>query len=196
MKKGIKRTGADLECLLTCQELGADRLPLILDVCENDGFVLISEDPLLAYGDDPVEPLEIYQKSEIDSLLASSQRFRRCIAKLHGKLRDTETTLGLVLDFRYCVIAISVPEGVLWGFGDEIENLDFQKLCQFAKCCEDISSAVAPIYGYIGSESLLIEDMAPDTAEQLGAIRFDRELFSEKHMRELFMWYVSYVKGV
>lgn len=189
--------GANLECLLVCRDLRVSRLPALLAICEECGFRMVETEPLLAYGIDLVEPEQVSQALHLSKFVADAERSnaRRCIVNLCGTLADTSTSFSMLLDLENKVVVISVPEDVLWGFGDDIGRADFEKLRVFAKCCKDIASELSPELGYLGTEELHPEDMVAYAAEEHGATRVDETFFSEARLRELFDWYVDvYVK--
>ena len=188
--------GADLECLLACRDLPVSSLLAVLAICEEHGFRMVETDPLLAYGFDPAEPQQISQALQLNEFVAGAElsNARSCIAKLYGTLIDTPTALSVLLDLQKKVVVVSVPEDVLWGFGDDTGRADFEKLRVFAECCKEIASELPAELGYLGTEELHPEDMTPG-AEWHGASRVDETFFSEGRLRELFRWYTEvYVK--
>ena len=185
--------GADLECLLACQDLRASMLPVLLSICEEHGFQMVETDPLLAYGIDPVEPEQISQALHLSKFVAGAERrnSRRCIVNLCGILIDTRTSSSMLLDFEHRVLTLSIPEDVLWGFGEDTSRADFEKLRLFAMCCEEIASELSPGFGYLGTEELHPEDIVVGAAEGRGVSHVDEAFFSESRLKELFDWYLN-----
>ncbi len=187
---------ADLECVLKCKKSLIEKIPCILNICNDHGFNPIGKMSLLAYGSDPIEPTIVADANEADSFIQSIKELSilRCIVNLDGVLSDTKTSMSLIFDMAENVLVISVPEDVLWGFSSsDGGKADILRLKAFARCCEVIASRMSALLGYIGTEHLHPEDMV--VGDDSGASHIDNTFFSEERIQELFDWYVNfYVK--
>ena len=185
--------GANLECLLTCQNIPVKLVSDLLNVCYFHKFALVEQGSLLAYGEDPIEPLLVASAKQSEDFLKEieHQSVQSCIANMVGILVDVQTPMSLLIDFKNSVVSISVPEDFLWNFLKDTAQANFQRLKAFAKCCDDIAAKLSPAFGFIGTETLHTEDMRLDKAEQEGAFKFDDSFFSEGRLKELFNWYLN-----
>ena len=122
---------------------------------------------------------------------AERRNARRCIANLSGTLIDTRTPLHVLFALDPRVAVISVPENVLWGFGDDVDRADFQKLRIYGECCKEIAFELSAVFGIMETEILQPEEMTLDAAEGQGASRVNESFLSESYLRELFDWYVN-----
>ena len=185
--------GANLECLFTCQNIPAKLVSSLLNVCYLHKFALVDQESLLAYEEDPIEPLLVASVEQREGFLQEleHQSVQSCIANMVGILVDVQTPMSLLVDFKNSVVSISVPEDFLWNFSKDTAKADFQRLKAFAECCDDIAAELSPVFGFIGTETLHAEDMRLDKAEQEGAFKFDDSFFSEERLKELFDWYLN-----
>jgi len=185
--------GANLECLFTCQNIPVKVVSGLLNVCYFHKFSLVGQESLLAYGEDPIEPLLIASAKQHEEFFQEleHQSVQSCIANMVGILVDVQTPMSLLIDFKNSVVSISVPEDFLWNFSKDIAQADFQRLKAFAECCDDIAAKLRPVFGFLGTETLHTEDMRLDKAEQEGAFKVDDSFFSEERLKELFDWYLN-----
>ena len=170
------------------------QLPVLVGICERHGFKLIERDPLLGYGDDPVEPQSVEQAESLAAFAEDMEdhHSRRCIANFHGTLFDTQTNLSILLDLDKRVVVMSVPEDVLWRFEASAENADISRLIAFSNICNEIAAEISAVLGFMGTEELHPVDMIANDAENHGVTRVDDSFFSDTRLRELFGWYTDF----
>ena len=169
----------------------------MMQILNDHGFTLLEKEPLSALGYEIGVWEKIASAGEVEEFIEymESHKIRQCIANFIGRLVDTDTTLGLILDFKNDVVAVTVSEDVLWGFTEDARQADYKKLQKFTECCKGVAEELNPVFAYIGTETIHIEDMKLDHAEKEGGIKYDDSFFSEKNMKELFDWYINdYVK--
>ena len=185
--------GANLECYFSCKTLSRKSFSALVNICFSKGFELVGQEALLAYGNDPIEPVLISSPAELDGFIEKLQceKILRCIANFSGVLVDVKTPMNLLADFKNLVVSISVPEDVLWKFSGDPALADFRILRVFAACCDEVASTISPIFGYIGTETLHPKEMQLDRAVSEGALPVDESFFSDARLRELFEWYLT-----
>ncbi|WP_218080285.1 hypothetical protein [Anthocerotibacter panamensis] len=188
---------ADLECLLSCQELSIQSLYALVKIVQDYGFILLGSESLLAYGDDPVTPEQVVPAERVKEFIAALDNLsiRHCILNFTGVLVDVRTPLSLIVDFCNAVVVVSIPENALWNFIEDFKKVDFRKLESFAKLCHKIATEIRAIRGYLGTEMLHREDMnlTRDLHEVSSPV--DEAFFSKETLRGLFDWYFAYVCG-
>ena len=144
------------------------------------------------FGADPIEPTAIVGNVESVFLDDNLMKTRQVIACFVGWLADVRVVLTITIDYRSQVIGIGVLEDFLWNFSGNPANAEIGRLHAYAEICSNVATLCDPTFGYLGTESVHINEMSPMQVSVNGAReRFTADFFSQSNLRELYDWYVT-----
>jgi hypothetical protein len=188
--------GANLECLFSYNNFGVERLEQVVDKIVNFGFS-VREDRGCLLVRVSGGSLQFDEFSSVGRLIeeARSKKPRSIKVNFSATIEDVQVPLSLRYDLPNFVVALSVPENMIWEFSEDVGKANKSRLRKFIQLCKRIAEDYPPAYAHLGTEGLHSDEIAVENAQSDDDFApFDGSMFSEESIDELFRWYTeSYV---
>lgn len=189
--ESIKK-GADIECLLSYNDLNIDNFVQIISKLNELEFSFKEKEPFYVEKSDLFVTDSIQTISSLNQLieLIKGKKINSVVVSLNGELFDVETEFSIEFNFQYKVIVISVIEDMLWAFSNKKEDIRFERLKAFAAICETTCNLLEPLFVIIDTEDIYPEEFTVEKATAFGKkVKYKYDSFSDENLMKFYKWF-------